>query len=219
MKRELISYPKSGRTWLRYMLVHVGHASNIRFHHDGFEFNDGKKPPLNFDARLRLARYGVADRVVYLERDPRDVMVSLFYQVTGRFRDFFNYRGTISEFIRDPYFGAHSLRTFREMWSEIVSAREFLKITYKQMHDDRSLILKETLRYFEIPAREDEIQSAVKASTFERMRAVEEAGAFREAWLRKRNGAAKVRRGIVGGFRSELSSEDIEYLDRVFDTR
>lgn len=216
MNRELISYPKSGRTWLRYMLVKLGHASSIKFHHDGFEFNDGGKPPLDFDCQRRMDRYTDADRVVYLERDPRDVMVSLYYQVTGRFRDFFDYRGTISEFIHDSYFGAHNLHSFRVMWAEIVSKKRFLKVTYEECHQDCFSVLEKVVSYLEVPGHEDEMRGAVEASAFDKMRAIEEAGQFEEPWLRRRNEAPKIRRGVVGGFRSELSTADVEYLDRLF---
>jgi hypothetical protein len=54
----------------------------VRFHHDGFEYNDGARPPLDFDFAARLRRSAHVDRIVYLHRDPRDVMVSLFFQVT-----------------------------------------------------------------------------------------------------------------------------------------
>ena len=77
------------------------------FHHDGFEFNDGAKPPHDFNQANRLSTYAKIDRLVYLERDPRDVMVSLYFQVTKRFKDFFRYEEDISTFIRDDYFGAH----------------------------------------------------------------------------------------------------------------
>src|SRR5215471_14103917 len=116
MIREFVSFPKSGRTWIRYILTQLGCASLIHFHHDTFEFNDATKPAPNFNLDDRLRHYAQVDRVVYLERDPRDVMVSLYFQVTGRFRDFFEYSGDLSQFIRDDYFGASMLKAFRDIW-------------------------------------------------------------------------------------------------------
>ena len=48
------------------------------------------------------------------------------------------------------------------------------------------------------------------------MRKLEREGSHPEPWLRPRNGAPKVRRGEVGGFRTELSADDIAYLNDVF---
>src|SRR5258705_10176687 len=103
--RQFVSYPKSGRTWIRYVLSLLGVADQIRFHHDTFEFNNPAKPAPNLDFEERFQRYRSVEKIVYLYRDPRDVMVSLYFQVTGRFKDFFGYEGTISDFIRDEYFG------------------------------------------------------------------------------------------------------------------
>ncbi|XOC84418.1 sulfotransferase domain-containing protein [Hyphomicrobium sp. DY-1] len=198
------------------MLVQMGQASLIEFHHDGFEFNDGRKPRLDFDTAKRINRYSPADRVIYLERDPRDVMVSLFHQVTGRFKDFFDYRGTMSEFLRDPYFVAQNLHRFRKMWNDIADRKGFLKITYEGLHQDTFSALKIAVAYLDLDVDDSLIRRAIEASTIDRMRAVEDAGDFQEPWLRKRNGASKVRRGVVGGFRSEITHCDVEYLDDVF---
>jgi Sulfotransferase domain len=136
MERHFISYPKSGRSWIRYILAQLGRESLIQFHHDGFEFNDGSKPALDFSADARLGRYAGDVRLVYLQRDPRDILVSLFYQVTGRFRDYFGYTGSISDFIRDEYFGASNLQRFREMWQEIAAQRNLLVVSYEGCHAD-----------------------------------------------------------------------------------
>jgi hypothetical protein len=131
MVNHFVSYPKSGRTWMRYVLHHLGFAESIRFHHDGFEFNDGSRPPHDFDLERRRALYASPSRVVYLRRDPRDVMASLFYQVTGRFRDFFRYEGSPSQFIRDDYFGAQTLARFRDVWGRLSEQSNILVIDYE----------------------------------------------------------------------------------------
>jgi len=216
LSRHFVSYPKSGRTWIRFMLAHLDQADPVKFHHDGFEFNDGSLPPHNFSVQERLARYGQIDRIVYLERDPRDVMVSLYHQVTGRFRDFFNYQGTLSEFIRDPYFGAHNLARFRTMWEQLSQQPNVLKITYEDCHRDPARTLATILEFFELDASDADIAQAVDAGSFEKMKELESSGQFPLPWLRQRNGAPKVRKGKVGGFRDSLSSQDIAFLDQVF---
>jgi Sulfotransferase domain len=216
MQRHFISYPKSGRSWLRYILAQLGHEPLVRFQHDGFEFNDGAKPALDFSLAARLARYAEADRLVYLERDPRDVMVSLYFQVTGRFRDFFGYTGTISDFIRDDYFGADNLRRFRDLWHEIAVRREVLVVTYEGCHADMPGTARRVLQYYGLSIVEPLLAGAVANAQFDRMRQLERSGLYPQPWLRLRNGAAKVRAGQVGGFRTALAAEDIAYLDRAF---
>lgn len=216
MQRQFISYPKSGRSWVRYMLTQLGVEDRVVFQHDRFEFNDGARPPHDFSLARRLDQYAQVDRVVYLERDPRDVMVSLYHQVTGRFRDFFGYTGTLPEFIRDDYFGAENLRRFRGLWAALVAQRGFLKITYEECHADASQVVRRIVDYYGFDVEQVHIDKAVADAAFDKMREVERSESFPQPWLRPRNGALKVRRGKVGGFRDVLEATDIAYLNAVF---
>jgi hypothetical protein len=217
LTREFISFPKSGRSWLRYAFAVAGVGARVRFHHDGFEYNDGSRPPLDFDFAARLRRIAHVDRIVYLHRDPRDVMVSLFHQVTGRFKDLFGYQGDISEFIRDPYFGAHNLAEFQRQWNDISARGRVLRITYEECHAQFETVVTSALRFFELPLAAATLSHVLQETSFQRMKQVEELAIFEEHWLRPRNGAPKVRRGLVGGFRDELSPADIAFLNEKFD--
>lgn len=216
LTREFISFPKSGRSWLRYALTLAGVTDDIRFHHDGFEYNDGSCPLLDFDFQARLERCAAVDRIVYLHRDPRDVMVSLFHQVTGRFKDFFNYQKSIGEFIRDPYFGARNLAEFQRQWDDIAARGRVLRITYEQCHTRFDTVLSAVLRYYEFPLSGISLEQIARDSSFERMKEVESSATFERPWLRPRNGAPKVRRGIVGNYRDELSPADVAFLNDLF---
>ncbi|MGA9341935.1 MAG: sulfotransferase domain-containing protein [Rhodanobacteraceae bacterium] len=215
MIRQFVSFPKSGRTWIRYMLGQLGHEADIEFHHDRFEFNDGAKPPHDFDVASRIARYRHVEKLIYLERDPRDVMISLYWQVTGRFRAFFHYDGTLSQFLRDDYFGAEILLRFREMWAGIVRELGFPVVTYEECHADAEATLRRILAYYEIDSDDAAIASAVANATFEKMQALEQSQRFPEPWLKPKDGFPKVRRGKIGTWRS-LDQDDIAYLDSVF---
>ncbi|MEM6733836.1 MAG: sulfotransferase domain-containing protein [Myxococcota bacterium] len=195
----------------------VGVADDIEFRHDGHEYNDGALPTLDVRLSTRLRRYNDADRIVFLRRDPRDTMVSLFHQITGRFRDFFAYDGTISEFLRHPYFGAENLKRFLDLWQELESCLPVLRVRYEDCHQNFELVLKEVLDFFGMQVTREELAEASAAAQIEQMRAIEQSGSFSQPWLRPRNRAPKVRRGKVGGFRDELELEDIDYLNKVFE--
>jgi hypothetical protein len=143
-------------------------------------------------------------------------MVSLYFQVTGRFKDFFNYQGSLSEFIRDDYFGAQNLRQFRKMWLEISTRLGFLTVTYEECHQDTEGTLRKVLAYYELEVAPDRLSEAVANAQFGKMKKLENSGTFPHPWLKPRNNAAKVRQGKVGGFRESLSEDDISYLNEVF---
>jgi hypothetical protein len=198
------------------MLTTLGHANSIQFHHDGFEFNDGARPPHDLSLENCLGRHSADARIVYLDRDPRDVMVSLYHQVTGRFRDFFGYEGDISTFIRDDYFGAHVLARFRQLWADVLARRPYLRVSYENLHEDTAASLAMVLSHLGLDADPSQIAEAVELGRIDQMRRVELSGSFAEPWLRPRNGHPKVRRGEVGTYRDELSAADITYLNEVF---
>jgi hypothetical protein len=216
MCREFVSFPKSGRSWLRYALVQLGLKEQIVFHHDGFEYNDGSLPALDFDFNARLLRCQNDSLRVYLHRDPRDVIVSLYFQITGRFSDFFQYREGISDFIRHPYFGAENLREFQRQWDDICSMGLALRISYEDCHRDFAGVLRIVLDHYDLQISSTAVAAAAKEARFDNMRTIEQGGVFDQPWLRLRNGAPKVRVGRVGGFRDVLSLKDQGYLNSIF---
>lgn len=216
MNRQFISFPKSGRTWIRYILVQLGIEQDIFFHHDHFEFNDGDLPEHNFDLDMRLKKYRNVDKIVYLQRDPRDVMVSLFFQVTGRFKEFFLFDENVSAFIRHEYFGADVLHKFRLMWHEISNLPNVLVVNYEDCHEDMTSVIKKIVSFYEYDISDQKIAEAVHNSSIDKMRRVEKEGGFSKPWLLPKNGSFKVRKGKRGGYKEELKGEDVLYLNGVF---
>lgn len=213
---EFVSYPKSGRTWIRYMLRLLELDRRLVFHHDGFEFNSPNRPAHNFDRLLRRNRLMAIDRAIYLTRNPGDLLVSLYHQVTGRFADVFDYRGTMSDFIRDDYFGARPLRQFNVMWADISNHPKVMVLAYEQFQADPFQSLTRLLRHLQLPVDRALVREAVIGSEFETMRLLELSGAFPEPWLRPRNGAPKVRAGRTGAYRTVLQADDLRYLESIF---
>ena len=212
MKRLVVSFPKSGRTWLRYGLHLAGHP-NVPFTHDGFEYNDVAKPPLDFDPIRRIAAYSSYNCIIYIERDPHDTIVSLFHQVTGRFNDFFGYTGDISSFIRDPYFGVHNLIQFQAMWRGLSATLPVLIATYEDMSADYTTVFKRITTHLDLPVSDDVLASISDCTSFSAMKDVEQARRFDRPWLQPRMGAPKMRRGKVRGYLDELSAGDVAYIE------
>lgn len=201
------------------MLACLDLTGELRFTHDGFEFNDGAKPEHNFDVQARLRRYDSVDKLAYLERDPRDVMLSLFHQVTGRFKNIFDYQGSLSDFIRDDYFGAANLQKFREIWDSVAGSRNYFTLRYEECHSDSATVLSNLVKYYGFEASPADVSSAALKGNFNAMKAVEEADAFPAPWLRVRNNHPKMRSGKIGGYASAFSESDQRYLRSIFHLR
>jgi hypothetical protein len=215
MPRKLvISFPKSGRSWLRYALELTEQAEDITFSHDEFEYNDGLKPSLNFDINRRYQRYNVAsDKILYIERDARDTIVSLYNQITGRFADFFNYKGDISAFIRDEYFGVDNLLKFQKLWQRYATENSLPIIRYEHMHSDYEAVLLKVCNFFDINVSAQKIERISEMASFDNMKQFELSGQSQRPWLSPRNSHCKVRKGKVGGYSFELNEADIAYIE------
>jgi len=216
MTIEFVSYPKSGRTWIRYMLRTLELDHRLVFHHDGFEFNSHDRAPHNFDREPRRSRIEAADKVIYMTRNPGDILVSLYHQVTGRFADIFEYTGTVSNFVRDHHFGAQPLRQFREMWKELGADPKCLVCNYEDFHRDAEHSLMRLLDHLQMRVDTQRVRTAVSQGRFDKMQTVELGGTFSDPWLRPRNGALKVRLGRMEAYRLALDATDVLYLENMF---
>ena len=111
----LVSFPKTGRTWLMYMLNQIKDLSNhplkesknfIFNEHDNSEiiiengYRNNPSDVFRYTNRFRYRR----SKVIFLVRDPRDVVVSHFYQVTKRAKNPFVFN-SITDFVKHDILG------------------------------------------------------------------------------------------------------------------
>jgi hypothetical protein len=212
----LVSYPKSGRTWLRMMLQEVG----VEFHftHDGF--GGSKAKPFDETRVGRRKRYRIQP-VVFLYRDPRDTVVSDYF---WRARRKESYSGTITDFIRDPLCGIERIVRFNLAWLERGrTLPSFLSITYEDLSANPVAGVRHILGFAGVSSSDAKILKAVENNTFERMKDREAKGAYAEYRGKfftpkvAEPEAYKVRRGKRGGYLDSLSPEDITYCDDVLE--
>lgn len=231
----IVSFPKSGRTWLRLMIGKVlcdkyGLPENRAL--DVFGLTKAAGLPLtvlthdgggNLEARHvdRLVRDKSDFRdkkVLVLARDPRDVVTSCYFHASRRSKVF---RGSIADFVRDPHYGIRKVVTFLNIWHENrFVPRQFEHIRYEDLHEDPSKGLRTALEFIGFPDLDDRlIHTAVEFSRFENMKHMENERRFNGRKLRPGDGgdpeSNKVRKGRIGGHREYLSPDDIAYCDGV----
>ena len=230
----IVSYPKSGRTWLRVMLQSYAGQSGLetRAYLDGFSmavgpvvvrFDHGKgtwvPAPVPANRLMIDAKTYGGKKVIFLVRDPRDVLVSSWYHVTYRDNA---YRDDLSTFIRDEHLGIAKIIAYLNLWmAQQHVPTDFLLVRYEDLHTEPQSVLSSVLTFLSIDVDEDIINRAVEASAFDRMKKAEQAGKIDEPWMRSGKGSGrveesmKVRKGKIGSYREELSPEDVAYVDQV----
>ncbi len=229
----IISYPKSGRTWLRVLLgkalcdwraldesvllntEHVCAAAGLartQFTHDGSEMRLGLRY-----TELEADKSAYRDKkVVLLVRDVKDTLTSAYFQATRRLGVF---QGPISEFIRSDVYGSRKLLTFYQQWFQArETPKELLVIRYEQIHEDALSILRFVIEFIGFVAVPQEIlESAVAFSGFRNLRQMEAQNHFRSSVLAPGDPADpqsfKLRQGKLGSYREHFSDSDISYVD------
>jgi len=233
----LISYPKCGRTWLRLLLGKyvIGPAgrgdplevrqltySNPEF--SSLEVSHDDYPHWKRADRVVTNKQAYAGKkVIFLVRDPRDTLVSYYFQYTKRgdknLAEDAGFNGTLSEFIRHDIGGLRSLVAFYNAWARSRDVPSgFLVVRYEDMIRDARAILQGVVAFLEWPMRDPSFFDEVVAfGTFDNMRMIEETNALNNARLQAPKDrdpeSFKVRRGKVGGYIDYLEPEDIRYID------
>jgi len=192
-----IGYPKTGNTWLRYMLGRyvqllcdlpeaplfdasdawgrcesycVGPA--MQFTHRPLLWDTQRADDLTVDNVIRPFE---RKRVVLLVRHPLDAIVSFWMQRRHRVKG--GYDASLTHMLEDPVLGIEKFFRFYTLWDQNRSRpRGLMVIRYEDMRADPRAVFRELLGYLGIPVDEAAFERAVTDSDFESMKQVELAG-------------------------------------------
>jgi hypothetical protein len=241
----LISYPKCGRTWLRLM---IGRAIGRHFslpEEEELLFLRWKRRPLPGLPRITVvhedrpmlktpdeletnkAKYR-HKRVIFLVRDPRDVIVSSYFEMKKRGHIFGDnpyetrqsyYDGSLSEFIDKPIGGFDTLLRYYNIWANNRDIPEgFLLVRYEDLKINPTHELRRVLDFLGLQAIDDDtIAEAVEFASFDNMRKMESEGKFTSGMLnpadKKDRDSYKTRKGKMSGYVDYLSASEIQALN------
>ena len=236
----IISYPKCGRTWLRLLLgkylqqqfglredammleLHaltrnIAGLPRVDFSHDD---RPQLKPAAEIDRDKRRYR---GKKVVFLVRDPRDVLVSYYFQYTRRGAQELAgeapFTGTMSDFIRHPIGGIDNIVAFYNVWAEQRAApADFMLLRYEDLHSDPVANLRRLAAFLGFPKVDDAaLERVLSYGSFDHMKRIERDNLLKSPRLEAPDSADpesfKVRKGRVAGYGEYLSAEDVAYLD------
>ena len=232
----LCSYPKSGRTWMRFALVHL-----LDSRHElggGFDMENmfGLIPNLDGEGRTQPWKlpdhYRYRDRpevpfivashlpwesdfsrlpTVFLARSPGDVVVSRFHHMT---RHEGKFDGSLAEFAGDPEHGIPDLIAYLATWQPHLEDPNVIAVTYERLKADPVAAFGELVTGLGIQADPEELAAALEAASVDRMRKVEaESGVGQpQAYDFEDPDARRVRKARVGGWREEMDDDTIALL-------
>jgi hypothetical protein len=234
-KVSIVSYPKSGRTWLRVLIGKAlceqsGLDDQVIFDKDTlakatgvpkitYTHEDSGNSERKHYQELETDKSSYKKKkVIMLLRDPRDVLVSYYLHVSRR-SDLFH--GSISEFIRSDVYGIRKIVAFYNIWhANLHVPQALLPLRYEELHADPQGKLRSVLDFIGADYIADGIvQRTVEFASFSNMKRLEEKRHFLSKKLQpgesEDEDSFKVRRGVVGGYREDLSLEDCQYINSV----
>lgn len=233
----LLGHPKSGNTWVALMLAHVSagpgdpapNTATVGLRVPYVHGRDDKIADYDHLADPRVFRnenpqYPDAyPRTIYLVRDPRSVLVSLWHM----YRTLTDDRSTSLNAFVDQYLDRVGI--FRrwmphlERWDRQVdwaigraeADETFLLTRYEDLLDDRAGELRRIVEFLGATPPEATLAAAIDAGSFENMRASEEAfGA--EALADATGSGVFVRRGEASAWHEEMEASVVTRVVDVF---
>lgn len=227
----LCSYPKSGRTWFRFILANYlnayyaldqeldlqsvfrivpNHGWDNERGLPAYGYNHNAEIPLficshiNYDA----ATFGPYRRI-FLLRTVYDVLVSDYFHVSRQRQNFEDNLGT---FIREPA-GADKLIGYLNSWAPHLLTDQTCVLTYERLSDNTLGEVQKALAFADISMDVHLLEEAIARADFKKMREVELAkGIAGHQYDASDQEARRVRRGVVGGYTDYLSAEDQHYI-------
>jgi hypothetical protein len=239
----LMSWGKSGRTWLRVMLSRAyqlkgGLDASDLLDFDNLKLQSAQVPAVFFSHNNYLRDYTgnqeskshfEGKRIVLLVRDPRDVAVSQFFQWQFRMRpnkkfinDYPPHGADIDtwDFVVDKDAGVPRIVDYFNGWARAIpELKDVLIVRYEDMRADPGAVLADILSFTGTEVSAEQVREAVDFAAYDNMKKMEEEKFFKGSGARVKPGdrdnpqSFKVRKAKVGGYRDYFTDEQCEALD------
>ena len=225
----LVSYPKSGNTWLRFIVANLMFPdisvtfSNIEqlapdiYQHSSNELNGVRDPRALKSHEYFDPRY---KKVIYIVRDPRAVVVSYYYHGI-KFRAI-EPDCPMSSFVDDFIHGnLDSYGTWGENVGSWMGARgedsNFLWLRYEDLTASPESSVSKIAAFLSIAPSDELVQRAVSCSSFDRMQELEKQQGAQ--WLPLKHSRIEplfLRKGPRGTWRDELGEADAQKIEHTW---
>jgi len=202
----VVSFGKSGRTWLRVMISHLFRVmyrlpENAILGFDNFHNLNKSVPKIFFTHDNYIKDYTgdfsskqpfYAKRVVLLARDPRDVAVSQFFQWKFRIKpskvaiNKYPPQGSdisLFDFVMgDNGGGMRAVTEYLNLWAaEAGKVNAFHLLRYEDLRTNTREELRKLLDFMQVDATDADVEAAVEYSSYENMKKMESKEQFRFA--------------------------------------
>lgn len=229
----LASYPRSGSTWLRFMLFEIlsGEDPGFRKLEDRLpeiQWHRGIRPILPSGGRLIKTHEQYRKeytRAVLLVRDLRDVMLSCYARAAEAGLAQLVSKGDFDSFLLSVMKGKAlqegSWQAHTRSWLEspIAKSGNLMVVRYEDLRRDPERVIGQLLQFVGIKPEAIVIRKAIADNTLQQMRAKEDQArkAGEQSVLlgphkSSREDGRFVRKGSVGGWRDKLTDDQLKIM-------
>jgi len=224
----IVSYPRSGNTWTRFLVANLLHPQGA------VSFANIERLVPDVEAQSSRYMRGIPSprtikthsyfdhrypRVIYIVRDPRDVALS-YYDFSRKYRhieDRYPLERYIEDFVRGRLISA-DWGTWGEnvaSWAFARGARpEFLLLRYEDMQAYPERELTRLAEFLRIGASPELVRTTLERSSADRMREMEKTQG--KDWVStkdKRSDIPFIRTASAGGWKSQMRAESVAVIE------
>jgi Sulfotransferase domain len=224
----IVSYPRSGNTWTRFLVANLLHPEEpATFRNIERWVPDTEAQSSRYMRRIpgprSIKSHSYFDprypRVIYVVRDPRDVVLS-YYDFSRKYRhieDSYPLERYVGDFVNGRLSSA-TWGTWGENVASWVFARGarpgFLLLRYEDMKAQAERELVRIARFYGIEPSADRLRSAIERSSADRMRELEKTqGSDWVSTKDKRSDIPFIRSATAGGWRGQLMPEAVAEIE------
>ncbi len=236
----LVSFPKSGRTWLRFMIANYlnqfaklgldldlnnmfslvpndgrGFSSLARF-----RYGERRALPLVVAThRTSAAKEESQSSVIFLKRDPVDIFLSAAYNNVGSRKMITPIEKDQAAFVEilktHPVKGIGAYCTFMNSWAHELEYQRHVVVSYEKLLGAPAEQLGMVLSLIGLPIEKALIVESVRLSTFGRMRVLEKSRGvgFKQISNTNSNRRYRVNIGKAGRGKLELANETLQFVE------
>jgi hypothetical protein len=229
----LASYPRSGSTWLRFILFEILTGKDA-----GFQALETRLPEVNAHRGVPPVLPGGGRfikthekyrkdyrKAVFLVRDVRDVFLSIYAGSVELGMTSIVSEGDFDSFLlsflegRALQMGSWQEHTRSWLESPIANDGNLAVVRYEDLRQNPEQVVGQLLEFLGVPVDARMIRNAIENNALQRMRAKEDCArraGERSGLLYSRNSVSEdgrfIRRGAIGGWRSQLTDEQLKII-------
>jgi hypothetical protein len=178
----LVSYPKSGNTWVRFFIANLFKSESveiINFHNvhiycpeweSNLEIKRNKNIPIVWKSHQQFNRS--FSRVIYIVRDARDVYVSYYHYLKAKLPTEYTFKDFLENY-KYPYSRwSNHVNSWLQEKSE--DPKNFLIIRYEDLLENPLDNFSKIVKFIDLDIERSQLEKAIHNSSFKQMQNIEQ---------------------------------------------